>query len=303
METITSKDENSRNETGKNLDDKNDTITVIVIIKSKNHYRLFPQKIKLDEVRTMLLKNDHDNDNDPNIGSNCRFLYFSKNKAEIRPIDEPNLSLLEVVEKKNDGIHYLYTTRNAEFDLTQLGVEKGFRINKDGSVISTSDKAFKINLDEIMIEKINKKIERVHECKHETAAECKRSLIFDAKLSAPSEWVSVSTGLSHEISNQTFNQHMTHTKHSSELLIRGVINLDKYVTAEENFINDVKNLVNKTIDDNDKKSKLCEIWEKYGHFYARRLILGGAIIKNEKYTKNSGANFTAKFSTYLIYHS
>ncbi|CAG8586292.1 9291_t:CDS:2, partial [Racocetra fulgida] len=220
------------------------------------------------------------------MGSNCRFLHFSQDKAEINPNDEHHLDLLEVVEKKDNHYSLYIITQNAEFDLTKLRFEKGFRINEDGSVTKAHHQAFKINL-------------RVCECKHEATIECNRSLIFDVKLSAAYlDWVSASIGLSHENSDNKLEQHMKYTKHSYERVIRGVINLPmlENVTAEEIFIKDVKNVVNDTIHDNEKKGKLREIWGKYGHFYARRLTLGGAIIRNEKYTKNSAENSEAKIT-------
>ncbi|KAF0541049.1 hsp70 family protein [Gigaspora margarita] len=288
------KNKSNRNEYGKY---DNDIIDIVDINSDlKKYLRRLPRKnklddeIKLNDVRQMLLKNEYDSDDDFHLGSNCRFLYFSKCKAVIRPSDEPKLGLLEVVEKKEDN-HYLYINQNAEFDLTQLRFEKGFKINKDGSVTSASVQAFKINLDRIKLEKKKFQYEGVHECNHETTTECKRSLVFDVKLSAAySEWISNSFGLSHENSDQTFKKYTKYTKHSYERVIRGVINLpilDKDIIAVKNFIEDVEIAVNDTTNDNDKINKLYEISGKYGHFYARRLILGGAIIRNEEYTKNS----------------
>ncbi|CAG8446454.1 16455_t:CDS:2 [Dentiscutata erythropus] len=181
--------------------------------------------------------------------------YPRKSEAEISPSDEPNISLLDVVEKKDDN-NNLYITQNTEFYLTQLRSEKGFRINKDGSITRASDKHSKLTLH----------YEEVYECKHETTADCKRSLIFDVNFSvAIPEWISTSNRLSRENSNQTH----------------------KNIIVEKNFIEDVGNVVNDEIPDDDKINKLCEISGKYGHFYARRLILGGTIIRNEKHTKNS----------------
>ncbi|KAF0561626.1 hsp70 family protein [Gigaspora margarita] len=294
-----SQNENSGNENDKNFDNENKKIGITIKIKdskdSKDYFRRLPQKIKLDKVRNLFLKNEYDGDIDFNMGSNCRFL---KNNAMIRLSDEPEFGLLEIVEKTDDGNHYLYVTQHAEFDLTQLRFEKGFRINKDGSVTSASFQAFKINYDEIKIVKKTKQCEGLYECKHVSTAECKRSLIFDVKFSAAfSEWVSTSIGLSHENSDQTTEQYTTYTRHSHELIIRGIIDLpilDKNIIVEKNFIEEVEKIVNDTSHDNDKISKLCEISEKYGHFYARRLILGGAIIRNEEYTENSADDSKTK---------
>ncbi|RIB24333.1 hypothetical protein C2G38_2168897 [Gigaspora rosea] len=294
-----SHNENSGNENDKNFDNENKTIDITIKIKdskdSKDYLRRLPQKNKLDKVRTLLLKNENEGDNDFHMGSNYRFL---KKNAEIRTSDEPKFELLEIVEKTDDGNHYLYVTQHNDFDLSQLRFEKGFRINKDGSVTSASFQAFKIKYEEVKVVKKNKQCEGVYECKHESTAECKRSLIFDVKFTAAfSEWVSASIGLSHENSDQITEQHTTYTRHSHERIIKATINLtilDKNIIVKENFINEVKKIVNDTTQDNDKISKLCEISEKYGHFYARRLILGGAIIRNEEYTETSADDSKTK---------
>ncbi|CAG8577871.1 13996_t:CDS:2, partial [Dentiscutata heterogama] len=209
--------------------DKNDIIDVTVNFKP-NYYMKLSQNIKLNEVRTIL-------ENEFNMGSNCRFLYFSKNKSEIRLGCETILDLLDITEKKDNGHNLFITQNDDEFDLTQLCSEKGFRINKNGSVTSASDQAFEINYKKVKIKKITKKRKEECECKHETTTECKRSFIFDAKLSAAfSEWV-----------------------------IRGVINLpilEKNIIAAKNFIEDVEKIVN---DDttNDKISVVIIRNEEY----------------------------------------
>ncbi|CAG8520631.1 45261_t:CDS:2 [Gigaspora margarita] len=131
---------------------------------------------------------------------------------------------------------------------TQLRFEKGFKINKDGSVTSASIQAFKINLDRIKLEKKKFQYEGVHECNHETTIECKRFLIFDVKPSAAySEWISNSFRLSHKNSNQTFK------------------NTQNIPNIHMNFIEDVEIVVSATT--NDKINKLYEITEKYDYFY------------------------------------
>ncbi|CAG8759243.1 18090_t:CDS:2, partial [Racocetra persica] len=239
----------------------------------------------------MLLKDECDSDDDLHVGSNCRFLHFSQDKAEIKPSVEHKYSLSKIVEKKDDK-HFLYIIQNAEFDLTQLRFEKGFKFNKDGSVTIAPVQAFKINFDEIKLKKKIESYEKVYECKHEATAECRRSLIFDVKLSADySELVSTSIGLSHENSDLVLKQNMKHTIHSYEGVIKGVLPiLDKNIVLEKNFVDDVENVVNSNATIHDKISKFCEISQKYGHFYARRLILGGTIIRDEEYTKNSVEN-------------
>ncbi|CAG8720749.1 974_t:CDS:2, partial [Dentiscutata erythropus] len=68
----------------------------------------------------------------------------------------------------------------------------------------------------------------------------------------------------------------------------------------------VENIVNDTTIDNDKISKLCEISEKYDHFYANHLILGGAIIRNEEFenskVKTTNAQVRVGITKIIIKH-
>ncbi|KAF0518637.1 hypothetical protein F8M41_016725 [Gigaspora margarita] len=175
----------------------------------------------------MLLKEEYDIDHDHHMGSNCRFLHFSRDKAEIKPSDESKFDLSEVIKKKDNNF-YLHIIQNSEFDLTQLRFERGLKFNKDGPITRKSDQAFKLNLDEI-------------------------------KLSAAClELGSASIGFSHENFDKMFTQHKTYTKHVKKAL------------------NDTTHV------------KLHEISEKYDHFCARRLIVGGIIVRNEEYIDNLG---------------
>ncbi|KAF0417813.1 hsp70 family protein [Gigaspora margarita] len=290
------------NVNNKNKSINDDGMIQFIVIKtykinsdlSKKHVeRLIPQN-KLDNVRTMLLKKKESDSDDFHMGSNCRFLHFSRDNAEIKPNDESKFNLLEIIEKRDDN-YFLHIVQNSEFDLAQLRFEKGFKFNKDGSITNAPFQAFKINIDEINIEEKNEHYDKVYVCNHETTVKCKRPLIFDVKLStACSELVSTSIGFSHENSDQTHTQHITYTKRKCELVVRGALPiLKKNISVEKNFVEDVKKVLNDT-NQNDKINKLHEISEKYGHFYVRRLIFGGAIIKNEEHTKNSVEHFKVK---------
>ncbi|CAG8554346.1 24113_t:CDS:2 [Gigaspora margarita] len=237
---------------------QNENCIVVEIVKSykintekTSHSKKLSKDAKLDKVRKELMKSKH-SDDVRLMGSNCRFL---KDK-------ESNYDLLEIVDDK----HTLYIIQKNEFDLTKLMFEKGLMIKDDGSITSAPEQAFEIINDKIIIKKICSYEDKVHECKHETTAECKRSRIFDGKLSTWSEWCPafLNLNLSYEIQKNT--NHETKTKHSYKI------------------------------------SKLRRVSEKYGHFYARHLILGGAAIKNEKYTKSSetdGTQFNGTFSVHV----
>ncbi|KAF0553702.1 hsp70 family protein [Gigaspora margarita] len=269
--------------------DENKTDEVIIVLtnnintESKKYLKQLHRNKKLNDVRNMLLRNECDSDDDLHVGSGCRFLHFLKDKAVIKPYDESKLDLLEIIETR-DGSYYLYIIQNDEFDLTQLRFEKGFVFNRDGSITSAPFQAFKINPDEIKLKKKKDHHDKIDECNHETAVKCKRPLILDAKLSAAYSGLAfASIGFSHEDSDQKDTQY---TRHKCELLVKGVLTIsDRNVSAKENFIEDVNKVLNDKI--HDKISKLHEISEKYGHFYARRLILGGAVVKNEEYAKSS----------------
>ncbi|CAG8757980.1 21545_t:CDS:2, partial [Dentiscutata erythropus] len=189
-----------------------------------------PRKIKLDEVRKKLSTNEHGNDSDFHMGSNCRFLHFNNDEATIRLDDEITYKLSAIIEErieeKNDQLylkHYLYIKHNAKFDLTFPAAYSGL--------------------------------------------------------------VSAFLCLSYKNSNQGRIYHTANTKHSCELIQKGEITISDIV-AKDDFINDVKKALNETIQDN--LGELRKVFEKYGHFYARRLILGGIIMRSEKYIKNSG---------------
>ncbi|KAF0472551.1 chitin synthase regulatory factor chr2 [Gigaspora margarita] len=281
---------------------QNENYVVVLFIKS---YKINPEKpsqhskklskdAKLDEVRNELMKSKH-SDDVCIMGSNCRFLDFSRDKAEIEPDDESNYDLLEIVDDK----HTLYIIQKNEFNLTKLMFEKGLMIKDDGSITRAPEQAFEIINDKIIIKKICSYEDKVHECKHETTAECKRSLIFDGKLSTWSEWCPAFLNLNLSCKIQKNTNHETKTKHSCERIKKGELLIsDADFKVKEEFINDIKNALNDT---EDKISKLRKVSEKYGHFYARRLILGGVAIKNEEYTKSSETDGTQINGTFSVH--
>ncbi|CAG8684123.1 21073_t:CDS:2, partial [Dentiscutata erythropus] len=68
------------------------------------------QDAKLDEVRKELMKSER---SDHQMGSNCRFLYYSRKKAEIEPDDESKYDLLEIVESAdNEYTLYIIQDKN-----------------------------------------------------------------------------------------------------------------------------------------------------------------------------------------------
>ncbi|CAG8524408.1 15885_t:CDS:2, partial [Cetraspora pellucida] len=58
-----------------------------------------------------------------------------------------------------------------------------------------------------------------------------------------------------------------------------------WISPTENYKRAVEEAVKDTSTTHDKIQKLREVSEQYGHFYARRLVIGGAIIEDIKHTK------------------
>ncbi|CAG8636416.1 16290_t:CDS:2, partial [Racocetra fulgida] len=238
--------------------------------------------IKLDEIRTQLLKkNEHDSDHDFYMGSNCRFLNSKNNtedKPPINPSDEHNFCLSEIV---SDSC-LLYISQNSEFDLTVLRFEKGLKLNEDGSITTAHAQAFHINIDRIKINKnMTQEKNKEYECTHKSTTDCKCTFLLDGKLPV--------VCLSYENSSQAHTNHTMKNQYSCQWVQKGEIRIPDVkidIEVTDGFVKDVEKALDETIQ--DKKSQLFEVSKKYGDFYARSLILGGTIIKNEKYTKNSG---------------
>ncbi|CAG8574091.1 16776_t:CDS:2, partial [Racocetra fulgida] len=239
--------------------------------KKTECYMYFPRKETLNFIRTKLEEYD-----DFYIGTNCHFI---KNKAPVLRKDESKLNFLRIIETR-DNNNFLYIKEKAEFDRLLLKGEKGFKFCKDGSIENARDKAFKIDINKIEFSDPRYDFEDLpYECNHAPNANCKRSVIIDGKFSDALEWFCNSLKLS-RINIKPPTVHLREWRPQKEITI-----LD--ISATNKFIEDVKDAINNNKDNEDIIKQLRNVSEKYGHFYAHRLILGGAIVKNKSVISTS----------------
>ncbi|CAG8446166.1 28260_t:CDS:2 [Dentiscutata erythropus] len=198
----------------------------------------------------------------------------------------------------SDSETILYIRQTTDYDWTQLIMkcEHGFTFDEDNIFIKdASESAFKISVNKIQRKYLlNNHSEDEKECEHNLEAFCKRNLILGGNVLASSLWLSTSLGLSHEVSKQMFSHLEKYTKCSHQKWEKAVIVLqESCISPTEEFIKAVENaLIMST--DSKKLEKLREISKKYGQFYARRLVFGGAIVKEKKYTSNSNESSKTK---------
>ncbi|CAG8786171.1 40710_t:CDS:2, partial [Gigaspora margarita] len=241
----------------------------ITIIKSDSEnkrpeYTYLPQNKTLNFIRTEL-----------KLGTNFYFL-IKKNGARISQKDESKLNLLQIIETSNDE-HFLYIAKeSAEFDLLQLKYEKGLKFGADGSIENAEDKAFEIDIDKVkFLDSRCDRRDKTNICDHALSANCKRGLIIDEKISDALKWVCCSLKLS-QLNSKVSTIHFCEWRPKKEIIISDI-------SATDEFIKDVE----AALKCKDIIKQLCNVSERYGHFYARRLVLGGMIVKNSSHAKNS----------------
>ncbi|CAG8480314.1 8259_t:CDS:10 [Gigaspora rosea] len=93
------------------------------------------------------------------------------------------------------------------------------------------------------------------------------------------EWFCNSLKLSRINSEQPSTMHMRQWRPKKEIIISDI-------SATDEFIKDVKAALKNN--EEDLVKQLRELSESYGHFYAERLILGGAIVKHKSYKYSQG---------------
>ncbi|CAG8561547.1 10604_t:CDS:2, partial [Dentiscutata heterogama] len=195
----------------------------------------------------------------------------------------------------SDNETILYIRQTKVYDWTQLIMkcEHGFTFDEDNiSIKDASESAFKINVNKIRKYLLNNHSEEEKECKHNLEAFCKRNLILGGNVLASSLWLSTPLGLSHEVSKQMLSHLEKYTKCSHQKWEKALIVLqESCISPTEEFIKAVENALAMGTD-NKKLKKLREISKKYGQFYARRFVFGGAIVKI--YTSNSNESSKTK---------
>ncbi|CAG8577557.1 28435_t:CDS:2 [Dentiscutata erythropus] len=250
----------------------------ITIIKSNSEnkrtecYMFLPRKETLNFIRTKLEEYD-----EFYMGTNCRFIINNENGVPVLRKDESKFKVLQIIGTHDNGANFLYIKEKAEFDRLLLKNEKGFKFCKEGSIEKARDNAFKIDINKIEFSdpRYDDCENQSYMCNHAPDANCKRSLIIDGKFSDALEWFYNSLKLP-RANTKPPTIHLHEWRPKKEITILGI-------SATDEFIKDVE----AALKNNEKNSEegiikqLRNVSEKYGHFYAHRLVLGGAIVKNK----------------------
>ncbi|CAG8635440.1 11147_t:CDS:2, partial [Scutellospora calospora] len=160
-------------------------------------------------------------------------------------------------------------------------IEQGF-IFKDRLIKNAIKSAFKVDKDKIQPKLFNYIDEQRKICNNELDNLCNKNLISYGEISTILPWLSIFLGMSKESSKKYLEPSIT-----TEILVTKLIRAEVIITKEclnlsENFERDI----NGALESCNKIDNLRKITENYGYFYARRIVFGGAIIK-ELNTNNS----------------
>ncbi|RIB24329.1 hypothetical protein C2G38_693623 [Gigaspora rosea] len=176
---------------------------------------------------------------------------------------------------------------NQDFDYKQLKeqlkVERGFKLNNN-SIESADNQAFEIDIDQIKLDRLVSTRTNSSKCEFSCDVSCKRSLMLEASIKSASDWFSASLGLSRKTSEHEHKHHKQLIEHSQDMHIRAELK-NLCFSPTKNYIKDIEDAVKDTYTTNEKIQNLRKVSEKYGHFYARHLFIGGAIIKDIESTE------------------
>ncbi|CAG8500417.1 27546_t:CDS:2 [Dentiscutata erythropus] len=210
-------------------------------------------------------------------------------------VDNDNIVLDTVHNRKlDDKIKNNSIESNQDFNLNQLKEEKGFKLNEN-SIESANNQAFEIDISKTKL--VQSTIARTYYSKCELSCDvsCKRSLILETSIEAALDWFSASLGLSRKTSKQKHEYYMQSTEHLHNVYIRAELTIqNSCISPNESYVRDIENAVKDTYTTNDKIQNLRQVSEKYGHFYAHSLFIGGAIIKDIEHTESLSENSTSK---------
>ncbi|CAG8618144.1 31975_t:CDS:2 [Gigaspora margarita] len=172
---------------------------------------------------------------------------------------------------------------NQDFDYKQLKFERGFKFNNN-SIESADNQAFEIDIDQIKLDRSVSISTNSSKCEFSCDVSCKRSLMLEASIKSALDWFSASLGISRKTSEHEHEHHKQLIKHSHDMYTRAELK-NLCFSPTKNYIKDIEDAVKDTYTTNDKIQNLRKVSEKYGHFYARHLFIGGAIIKDIEYTE------------------
>ncbi|CAG8647865.1 15919_t:CDS:2, partial [Cetraspora pellucida] len=162
------------------------------------------------------------------------------------------------------------------------------------------NQAFEIDIDKIESMNIVKTdVKRqMKVCKNKFADLCEQNFIAYGSSSAIPSLLSLFLGASLESYKEMLKE--VSTKYSCIKLRKAeIIISEKSITLTEEFKEDVKNaLIEKTT--REKINKLREVSKKYGHFYARSIGFGGAIIEKIVNTDTETSNLRMNSGTLQV---
>ncbi|CAG8446362.1 10119_t:CDS:2 [Dentiscutata erythropus] len=271
IETITT---TKKNNSGKQL--SMIKVNIKVVNPSIKSYKFeFSNEEKLNHVRKMILNEEKTND--------IEFDYFvNKNNEPILHEEESNISLESILRPSTSIDCFDVQIVDVWTELIEM-IKKGF-IFRNNLVEYAPKAAFKINKDKIISKTLNDTDEQKKLCKHELDILCNRNLISYGDISTILPWLSIFLGMPKESSKQKLKD-LTSTEILLTKSIRAEISISKEcLNLTENFESDVEIALKSCNDKID--SCLREITKNYGYFYARRIVFGGAIIKESDSSKD-----------------
>ncbi|CAG8685230.1 26656_t:CDS:2 [Gigaspora margarita] len=242
--------------------------------------RILPNK-NLREIRNLL--RNINNQRDFRMRTD---LIFFVNNRKILHNEEASLNLKEIITDGN-----VLNIRQPGVDWQKLidKCDHGFII-ENGKVKKAKHRTFIINKNNIGLEArktLNGGMEIGQEiCKNKLEGLCKRNFIAGGQFSTISPWLTLFLGVSKQDSSE-FLRDIPIEKYSYTVVKKAELSIpESSITLTEEFKNEVENaLAKKTI--SEKIDGLRQVSKKYGHFYARHIVFGGAIIEKLTNTETS----------------
>ncbi|KAF0492914.1 hsp70 family protein [Gigaspora margarita] len=231
--------------------------------------------------------------------SDCCFL--NQNKALIPKSEEDKFTLGQIllIDKGRDILNIHREHDNDDYDLIKRMRNKygyGF-ITRNGSVNKAECRAFTFTENP---KHYNHQIlrggydeERLI-CKNEFHELCKRNFIIFGNVTTILPWVSVFFGINRNVSLDKLRKYETATEYKCTKMRRVSINVSKNrISVTKEFKGDVENAL-KENDQDIRVSKLKDIAERYGYFYADTIYFGGVIVEKIEQTNHLDESVNTK---------